>query len=243
MIHDPRLCCRQHGDRDCRLGTGAVACDRAGRAAAADLVGHRVRRRRFGHALHGDGGVTLYPFVTATVGRAGAVERSPRHRRRRRRVLHFRNIFACCCCPIRARAASGGRSAAAKPQHCMPRGRCAAMAAPCTARAGNGASDTPEFGRGTYAPLGGAGAPPRRFARHLPIERDGATHFRRRRGGGRDPCQCALHLCLQRHRQVVLPARHRRRRIPPRQQPLRADSQQPHRQYRPGGGLQAIRRQ
>jgi NO-binding membrane sensor protein with MHYT domain len=37
--------------------------------------------------------------------------------------------------------------------------------------------DNPELGRGTYAPLGGAGAPPRRFARHLPIERDGGTHF------------------------------------------------------------------
>jgi diguanylate cyclase len=34
-----------------------------------------------------------------------------------------------------------------------------------------------EFGRGGYSPLGGAGAPPRRFARHLPIERDGGTHF------------------------------------------------------------------
>jgi diguanylate cyclase len=33
-----------------------------------------------------------------------------------------------------------------------------------------------EIGRGSYAPLGGAGGPPRRFARHLPIERDGATH-------------------------------------------------------------------
>jgi NO-binding membrane sensor protein with MHYT domain len=33
-----------------------------------------------------------------------------------------------------------------------------------------------EFGRGSYAPLGGIGAPPRRFARHLPVERDGATH-------------------------------------------------------------------
>jgi diguanylate cyclase len=43
--------------------------------------------------------------------------------------------------------------------------------------AGEGAGDTPEFGRGTYAPLGGAGTPPRRFARHLPIERDGGTHF------------------------------------------------------------------
>ncbi len=43
--------------------------------------------------------------------------------------------------------------------------------------AGEGAGDNLEFGRGTYAPLGGAGAPPRRFARHLPIERDGGTPF------------------------------------------------------------------
>ena len=49
-------------------------------------------------------------------------------------------------------------------------------AAPSTVPAG-GEGDSPEFGRGTYAPLGGAGAPPRRFARHLPIERDGGTHF------------------------------------------------------------------
>jgi len=34
-----------------------------------------------------------------------------------------------------------------------------------------------ELGRGSYAPLGGAGGPPRRFARHLPVERDGATHY------------------------------------------------------------------
>ena len=35
----------------------------------------------------------------------------------------------------------------------------------------------PEFGRGSSnAPLGGAGAP-RRLARHLPVERDGGTHF------------------------------------------------------------------
>jgi diguanylate cyclase len=39
--------------------------------------------------------------------------------------------------------------------------------------AGGGA----ELGRGTYAPLGGAGGPRRRFARHLPVEREGATHF------------------------------------------------------------------
>src|SRR5262249_30856533 len=39
--------------------------------------------------------------------------------------------------------------------------------------AGNGA----DLGSGSYAPLGGAGTPPRRPARHLPIERDGATHY------------------------------------------------------------------
>jgi len=38
-------------------------------------------------------------------------------------------------------------------------------------------SENPEFGRGTYSPLGGVGAPPRRFARHLPIEREGGTQF------------------------------------------------------------------
>jgi DNA-binding LytR/AlgR family response regulator len=51
-------------------------------------------------------------------------------------------------------------------------------AAPATvpAVAGGNGEDL-QFGRGTYAPLGGAGAPPRRFARHLPIEREGGTHF------------------------------------------------------------------
>jgi diguanylate cyclase len=34
-----------------------------------------------------------------------------------------------------------------------------------------------QFGRGTYAPLGGAGGPPPRIANHLPVERDGGTHF------------------------------------------------------------------
>jgi hypothetical protein len=34
-----------------------------------------------------------------------------------------------------------------------------------------------QFGRGSYAPLGGAGAPPPRIAQHLPVERDGAAQF------------------------------------------------------------------
>jgi hypothetical protein len=44
-------------------------------------------------------------------------------------------------------------------------------------KAGNGAAMGADLGSGSYAPLGGAGAPPRRPARHLPIERDGATHY------------------------------------------------------------------
>jgi diguanylate cyclase len=48
-------------------------------------------------------------------------------------------------------------------------------AAPAFASGGIG--NQAQFGRGTYAPLGGAGGPPPRIARHLPVERDGATHF------------------------------------------------------------------
>ena len=53
----------------------------------------------------------------------------------------------------------------------------AAVPAASPGRGGNGHGDGLEFGRGSYGPLGGAGAPPRRFARHLPIERDGGMHF------------------------------------------------------------------
>lgn len=34
-----------------------------------------------------------------------------------------------------------------------------------------------DLGRGTFAPLGGAGGPPRRAASHLPVEQSGATRF------------------------------------------------------------------
>ena len=44
------------------------------------------------------------------------------------------------------------------------------------AAAGATASEV-EFGGGTFAPLSGAGGPPRRPARHLPVEREGATRF------------------------------------------------------------------
>ena len=50
----------------------------------------------------------------------------------------------------------------------------AALAGAARSGATNGDAD---IGQGTFAPLGGAGAPPRRLARHLPIERDGVSHF------------------------------------------------------------------
>ena len=48
---------------------------------------------------------------------------------------------------------------------------------PATVPAAGGNGGDPQFGHGTFAPLGGAGSAPRRFARHLPIEREGGTHF------------------------------------------------------------------
>ena len=50
------------------------------------------------------------------------------------------------------------------------------VAPPPVAAAKAEIADNVELGRGGYGPLGGAGSP-RRFARHLPIERDGHTHF------------------------------------------------------------------
>jgi NO-binding membrane sensor protein with MHYT domain len=42
---------------------------------------------------------------------------------------------------------------------------------------GNGADAEADLGRGTFGPLGGVGAPPRRIARQLPVEHDGRTQF------------------------------------------------------------------
>src|SRR3972149_8652544 len=51
------------------------------------------------------------------------------------------------------------------------------MPAPFAAPPLGGTPAEADIRRGSYAPLGGAGAPPPRIARHLPVERDGATHF------------------------------------------------------------------
>ena len=119
-------------------------------------------------------GVTLYPFVTAS---SGAPALSADLLAIVVAVVAFciSGIFFLLLLPD---------SSVAEPQPAAVRGAApapqagaeiegVASAMPAAVEGG----DHPEFGRGTYAPLGGAGAPPRRFARHLPIERDGSTHF------------------------------------------------------------------
>lgn len=80
-------------------------------------------------------------------------------------------IFLLILVPDHARSMSSPTS--------VPRGTSfdTATAVVAQAPASDDQAGNPELGRGTYAPLGGVGAPPRRFARHLPVERGGGTHF------------------------------------------------------------------
>jgi len=120
-------------------------------------------------------GLTLLPFASAS---AGAPALSTDLLAIIVAVVAFclSGIFLLILVPDRARAAASPIPAGSG----APITMIAAEAAPSTIAAqnsgANGHDANPEFGRGTFAPLGGAGAP-RRFARHLPIERDGGTHF------------------------------------------------------------------
>jgi diguanylate cyclase len=82
-------------------------------------------------------------------------------------------IFLLLLVPDPSRAAS---SAEPKNDTAVPAMALAANAQTIPDTAPQNSDGGPELGRGTFGPLGGAGAP-RRFARHLPIERDGSTHF------------------------------------------------------------------
>jgi len=119
-------------------------------------------------------GVTLYPYVT---GVSGAPALSTDLLAIVVAVVAFciSGIFLLLLLPDATRPASrprvmegGERVGIAAPEITAPPSTNPASA--------GGASAAPEFGRGTYSPLGGAGAPARP-ARHLPVERDGSTHF------------------------------------------------------------------
>ncbi len=111
-------------------------------------------------------GVTLYPYVMAS---SGAPALSTDLLAIVVAVVAFciSGIFLLLLLPEQSRSAS----------HPIAVLRGGSIRTATADMAAEGDGDNPEFGRGTYAPLGGAGAPPRRFARHLPIERDGGTHF------------------------------------------------------------------
>ena len=120
-------------------------------------------------------GVTLYPFVTTS---SGAPALSADLLAIVVAVVAFciSGIFLLLLLPDTGRTEPQVDSTAAGQ---VPM-RLVAATAPAPAAMPNATMDAGqniEVGRGTYGPLGGAGAPPRRFARHLPIERDGGTHF------------------------------------------------------------------
>jgi NO-binding membrane sensor protein with MHYT domain/DNA-binding LytR/AlgR family response regulator len=119
------------------------------------------------------GGVTLEPFVTTS---SGAPALSVDLLAIVVAVVAFgiSGIFLLLLLPDSSRAAA--KAAAVAESGAVTTAVPEMPAVPVTVPAAL-EGENPEFGRGTYAPLGGAGAPPRRFARHLPVERDGGTHF------------------------------------------------------------------
>ena len=138
---------------------------RTGRAAAAGPVRDRVRHRGVGHALHRDGRAS------------GCSRTSPRHRPRpRSRPICWRSWsrswrsacrgYSCCSSCRSARPTTASRADA---------GRGADV--PRTRHGSSRVTASPDFGRGAYAAARRRRGPPRRFARHLPVERDGGTQF------------------------------------------------------------------
>jgi len=144
-----------------------------GRAWRAPLI---LSAAAFGMAISGMHytamtGVTLYPFVTAA---SAAPALSTDLLAIVVAVVAFcvSGIFFLLLLPDSARVEPQALAVAtAGPAAQAGDGAVAALPA-----AGSETAASVELGRGGYGPLGGAGSP-RRFARHLPIERDGKTHF------------------------------------------------------------------
>jgi diguanylate cyclase len=144
----------------------------AGRGSRPPLI---LSSAAFGLAVSGMhytamGGVTLYPFVTAS---SGAPVLSTDLLAIVVAVVAFciSGIFLLLLLPDQARAVPQTAAASGNDAGVSVAAQAAPMPVAAEARA------DVELGRGTYSPLGGVGGPPRRFARHLPVERDGGTHF------------------------------------------------------------------
>jgi NO-binding membrane sensor protein with MHYT domain len=144
-----------------------------GRAWRAPLI---LSAAAFGMAISGMHytamtGVTLYPFVTAA---SAAPALSTDLLAIVVAVVAFcvSGIFFLLLLPDSARVEPQGLAVATA----GPAAQAGDAAVAALPAAGSETAASVELGRGGYGPLGGAGSP-RRFARHLPIERDGKTHF------------------------------------------------------------------
>jgi NO-binding membrane sensor protein with MHYT domain len=174
MIHDP---VHVAGSMAIAIAASGLALWlAAGRGSRPPLI---LSSAAFGMAVSGMHytamtGVTLYPFVTTT---SDAPALSTNLLAIVVAVVAFcvSGIFLLLLLPDPARAAPESAAATGDVGAAAP--AVAEIAAVPSAPAAAEAAQSIEFGRGGYSPLGGAGAPPRRFARHLPIERDGGTHF------------------------------------------------------------------
>jgi diguanylate cyclase len=118
-------------------------------------------------------GVTLYPFA-ATSSAAPALSTDLLAIVVAIVAFGISGVFLLLLLPDAARVVprapgSGGGLAAPAAQ--------AVAAAPSLQSAAADRSDDLQFGREIYAPLGANGVSPPPFVRHLPIERDGGTHF------------------------------------------------------------------
>jgi NO-binding membrane sensor protein with MHYT domain len=178
MVHDPRYVAASMAIAIATSGLALWLA--AGRGGRPPLILSAIA---FGVAVSGMHytamtGATLYPFTTASPG-APALSVDLLAIVVAIVAFGISGIFLLLLLPDASRSSSAALAAAeaARPSAAAPLPAAASATAASSATAAAATADNPEFGRGTFSPLGGAGAPPRKFARQLPIERDGGTHF------------------------------------------------------------------
>jgi NO-binding membrane sensor protein with MHYT domain len=174
MVHDPRYVAASM--TIAIAASGLALWLAAGRGGRPPLI---LSAAAFGVAVSGMHytamtGATLYPYTTASPG-APALSVDLLAIVVAIVAFGISGIFLLLLLPDASRSSSPALAlpeGATRPSAAAP-----LLAASSATAAATGAADNPEFGRGTFSPLGGAGAPPRKFARQLPVERDGGTHF------------------------------------------------------------------
>ena len=154
MIHAPPYVAASVAVAIAASRAGALARRRPRRAAAADPVGDRVRHCDLRHALHRDGGADACFRTRAARSSAPALSTDLLAIVVAVVAFCVSGIFLLILVPDRARRGrrAGRADAAAAPAQLAPLPVRPLL--PATAA-------TAEFGRGSYAPLGGAGGPPR----------------------------------------------------------------------------------